>query len=239
MLNSDELSSNKTDLLASLAKSSVGIVPFAGPLLSEIVGSVIPNQRIDRLAKYIKVLDEKLSSIPVEKITKLINNEEFIDLIEEGFFQASRAISDDRRKYIASIVSNGIADDSIELLGSKYLLKILEELNDVEIIWLKSYYNSSIGGDQEFMKKHENVLTPIYATADDDETSNNKSAIQKSYKEHLERIELIKRSIRFNRSTGLPEYDKNTGEPKISYRKITPLGKLLLDRMGLIGENKE
>ena len=57
MTNEEELENNKTDLIISFSKSIVGVVPIAGPLLSELVGQVIPNQRIDRLTKYIKILD--------------------------------------------------------------------------------------------------------------------------------------------------------------------------------------
>ena len=47
------LERNKTDLLTSAAKSVLGALPYGGPLLSELIGNLIPDQRIDRLAKYI------------------------------------------------------------------------------------------------------------------------------------------------------------------------------------------
>lgn len=236
MANKNELENNKTDLIASLAKSAVGGLPLAGPLLAELVGTVIPNQRIDRLTKYVIELEEKVSKIPIEKLDSMKNNEEFIDLVEEGFFQASRAITDERRKYIASIVSNGVTDESIELQEFKYLLKILEQINDIEVIWLKFYYDSSMGGDEDFRNMHENVLSPIYVKADSDqELSLNRSAIQESYKEHLDRLKLIKRNFKFDKSKGIPEFDKS-GEPKIKNSKITKLGKLLLKEMGILDE---
>ena len=100
----DQLDNNKTDLLVSAAKSAVGVVPIAGSLLSELVGNLIPNQRIDRLSKYVKELDDRISKIPTEKINSLLNNDDFIDLIEEGFVQASRAITD-------IILTDGIMTD--------------------------------------------------------------------------------------------------------------------------------
>lgn len=237
MSEDKEIENNNADMLALLAKSAVGGLPIAGPLLSELVGAVIPNQRIDRLAKYIKELDQKVSKIPLEKINNVKGSEEFIDLVEEGFVQASRAISDERRKYISNIVANGISKESIELQESKYLLKILEEINDIEVIWLKYYMGPVMNDYKEFYTKHQNVLTPIDVCFDtNEEIQKNRSAIQKSYKDHLERLKLIKADIRFNRLSGLPEFDKNTGKPKSSITKITQLGKLLLAQIGIIDD---
>lgn len=232
----DSLENNKNDLIASAAKSVLGIVPIAGSLLSELVGNLIPNQRIDRLTKYVKELDEKLSQIPSEKMSSLIENEDFIDLVEEGFVQASRAITDERRKYIASVVANGITDEAIKLNESKYLLKILQELNDNEIIWLRYYLVPTNDGDEEFRNRHKNILEHIETYIGVDNETLSKSAIQKSYIEHLERLELIDQKIRFDRSKGIPQYNASTGKPKKSSTNITTFGRLLLKQIGVIDE---
>jgi hypothetical protein len=236
MVDKIELGNNKTDLIASIAKSALGTVPFAGTLLTEIVGNVIPNQRIDRLTKYVQILDEKITQIPVAKIDELLNKPEFIDLIEEGFVQASRAISNERREYIASIVTKGISDESIQLLESKYLLKILEELNDIEVIWLRYYFDSTRMNENDFYNKHRNILTPVGLYKGADKETFNKASIQSSYKEHLERLQLIKYHIQIDRKTGIPEFNKQTGKPKVHRKSITYLGELLLEQIGL---NKE
>lgn len=235
----NNLNTNKADILVSALKSTLGIIPFAGPFLTEVVANVIPNQRIDRLTKYIKELDNKLSQISVDTLNKFLEKDEFVDLIEEGFIQASRAITDERRKYIASIVTNGITDEEINLNDSKLLLKILQEINDIEIIWLRSYLVPTISGDDEFRKKHENVLTKIYPYIEADQETIYKSAIQNSYTEHLERLQLIEQKISFDRKSGVPFYDVSTGKPKKGSIFITPLGELLLINIGLINKNED
>nr|WP_319999160.1 hypothetical protein [uncultured Draconibacterium sp.] len=228
------LGNSKTDIIAKIAKSAVSAVPFAGGLLTEIVDTVIPNQRIDRLSKYIQELDSRLTKIQSEKISELITDERFIDLIEEGFIQASRATSDERRKYIASIIENGIHDEAIEFQDSKYLLKLLSELNDMEIIWLRFYLDPTTSGDVDFRNKHKNILTPVSAYKGADKETYNKSSLQDSYKEHLERLKLIESRLQFDRKTGFPDFDRTTGKPKTSSRRITYLGKMLLEQIGLI-----
>jgi len=232
-----DLQINKIDILASIAKSTVGALPFAGTLLSEIVENIIPNQRIERLTAYIQELDEKISKIPSKKIEVLLNNEIFVDLIEESFFQASRALTKERRSYIANIVANGITDSNIQLENSKFLFKILQELNDVEIIWLRSFLNSKVTGDTEFRKQHKNLLKPINSFIGADKNTLNKSAIQKSYIIHLERLGLIINQLEIDKKTGQPVLDRFYSQPKILITRITQLGEMLLENIGL-KENK-
>jgi len=127
-------------------------VQFIGT--SELIGILIPNQRIDRLTKYIKELENKLK--------EFLKKEECIDIFEESFIQASRTLSDERRSPIASIVKNGLDEIAIEYSTSKYMLKLLQELNDQE---------PYIGGKNSLLEK---------------------KALTESFQEHLERLGLIR-----------------------------------------------
>lgn len=232
-MEQENIQQNKTDRLVSAAKSIVGIPPFIGPLLSELVETLIPNQRIDRLSKFVEKLDRKLSKFEKEFLEEKIKNEECSDLFEQGFIQASRALTDDRRNYIASIIANSLDNEHISYAESKHLMHLLQELNDVEIIWLRFYLVPTMSGDEEFRDKHKNVLQPISAYSGADQPVLAKSALQKSYKEHLERLGLIQPHYNIDRKTGLPEFDKFSGKPKASYYDVSPLGRLLLEHIGL------
>lgn len=233
------LENNRIDYIVSLSKAVTGLIPDYGSLVGELIGNIVPNQRIDRIAKYVKELESRLSKIPIEKINRLLNNEEFIDLIEEGFYQASRAITAERRAYIINIIINGIEDEDIELIQSKQILKILMELNDIEIIWLRFYLDSTITGDVEFREKNKNILREEnkYKIKEDKELIN--LLIQNNYKEHLERLNLIYRNIKLIKATDQPKFDRVTGKPETSYISITTLGRLLLKQLGLVEQLQE
>lgn len=232
-----DLKQDKTDALVATAKSVLGAVPFAGPLLSELVGNLIPNQRLDRLTKYVKELEARLSRIDREKIDNALNSEEGIDLFEEGFVQASRSLTDERRKYVANVVANGVDDQTIEYSESKYILNLLQELNEQEIIWLRFFMVPTIGGDEQFRKKHKNVLDPVRAHLGSDQRTIEKASLQDSYKDHLERIGLIRSHYLMDRNTGMPEFDKFSGKPSVSYRGLTPIGRMILKQIGFTDEN--
>lgn len=228
---------SKSDLIASALKSVAGAVPIFGALLAEIIDNTIPNQRIDRLTRYVEQLEHKLSVAEKNIIEDNLKKQECIALIEQGFIHASQATTDERRKYIASIVANGMSSEHIEHVNSKYLLNILAELNDIEILWLRFFLNPGMNTDNEFRDKHSDVFEPIPTHFNSSDSDFDKSALQDSYKEHLERLGLIRSKIRFDRKSGLPEYDTFSGKPKISSRETTHLGKMLLREIDLFEED--
>jgi hypothetical protein len=230
---SNELTNKPIDYVTSAIKGTLGAVPFAGSLLAELAGTVIPNQRLDRIAKFVVILEVKLSNLEQEFIHSQLTNENFSDLLEEGARQVAHSLSDERREYIASLISNSLSQRDIEYIESKHLLRILGELNDIEVVWLRFYLEPTLGGDEEFRDKHENILTPIMATLSDPPSVVDKEALQDSYKEHLSQLGLLQPRYKTDSKTHLPEFDRFTGGLKIRGYDITPLGRLLLKQIGL------
>ena len=58
MKEQPKLGNNTTDIVAAISKVGVGMVPYVGSILGEIIGNVIPNQRIDRITQFVQHLDE-------------------------------------------------------------------------------------------------------------------------------------------------------------------------------------
>lgn len=102
MMNSDDLKSNITDYVVSVAKVALSAVPVVGPALVEIIGTVIPQQ-----------------------------------------------------------------------------------INDVEVIVLRSYLVRELGGDTEFRERHAAVLASIGAHLQSDQHDIDKSVLYDGYRLHL------------------------------------------------------
>jgi hypothetical protein len=212
------LESNKNDYVASAAKSVLGVVPFAGSLLTELAGTIIPNQRMDRIVNFAVLLEERLTRLEEESIRNELKNEHFSDLLEEALVQAARTTSEERRIHIANLISNSLSIDAIAFQESKHLLRILGNLNDIEIIWLRYYLDSTMGGDEEFRNKHKDILSPISREMGSPQPQRDKAALQDSYKDHLSQLGLLKL-----------EDDRNG---RRSY-KLAPFGRLLLREISL------
>lgn len=227
------LQNQAIDYVASAARSVLGSVPFAGSLLVEIAGFVIPNQRMDRLAKFAATLDAKLAELDQDFVRAKLTDENFTDLMEEGLRQAARSLSDERREYIASVIANGLSSQDIQFIESKHLLKILGEINDIEIIWLRSYLVPTIGGDEEFRQKHAAIVEPVHAYIGAPQETLDKHALQENYREHLVQLGLLERRYDTDIRTKQPVFDTFTGGLKVRGYQITLLGKLLLRQIGL------
>lgn len=228
-----EIKTKAIDYVTSGAKSIVGAAPFVGPLLAELAGTIIPNQRLDRITRFAALLEERINEIEENLIREAFNDEEFTDLLEGALHQAARSTTEERRKYLATLVARSLTEDAIEHIESKHLLRILGELNDIEVIWLRFYLRPTIGGDEEYRKRHKKVLEhrPAYIGSSIEDLD--KHALQESYRDHLVDLGLLTPHISRDMSTKMPEFDTFTGDFKVSYHSTSLLGKLLLRTIGI------
>ncbi|HHL1260875.1 TPA: hypothetical protein ACQ1D1_000562, partial [Haemophilus influenzae] len=86
-MQNDNLDENNTDKLISLTNSVLGEFP-GGSIVSGIINNLVPNQRQDRIVKYLRELEKRVS-----KLECLINSDakklsEYIALFEDGLFYA-------------------------------------------------------------------------------------------------------------------------------------------------------
>ena len=215
------------------ARGSLNLIPIIGPFFAEIFGATIPKQRIDRISNFATELDLRLMAIEKEVLEREVENEEFIDLIEEGFRQASASLGEDRRDYIASLIAHGLASHEIEYSESKHLLRILGEINDIEVVWLRFHRRPTYGGDEEFRERHKGILEPVIPYMGATQETHDKYALQVSYREHLTQLGLLERRYRTDMQTRIPEFDRSTGAMEVSGYQLTRLGRLLLRQIGL------
>jgi hypothetical protein len=229
----DKLDQNATDYVVSATKSALGMVPFAGSLLAELAGSIIPKQRMDRLIDYARKLEHRLSDLDQDAIRIKLSDENFTDLLEESARQAAQAITDERREYLASLLACGVSEDRVSFVESRHLLRLLSQINDIEVIWLRFYSHRTLNGDNEFRSKHAAILAPIRTTLGSDQETIDRKALQDNYTEHLVSLGLLTRPLRVDSKTGYPEFDKTTKIWKTDLTQTTSLGRLLLKYIGL------
>lgn len=233
------LESHTADYVASAARAALGAVPFIGSLLVEIAGTVIPNQRIDRMARFARQLASRLDDVEQGFVRAQLGNENFTDLMEEGLRQAARAVTDERRRQIAALVANSLTSQDISYVEAKHLLRILGEINDVEVIWLASHQFESFGEGEAFWNRHKEVLEPVAAAMNAPQEEIDKETLQESYKEHLTQLGLLQVRYRMDPRTKQPEFDTWTGAQKVQGHGLSPLGRLLLRQLGVLQEDDE
>ncbi|MCT4365278.1 MAG: hypothetical protein N3Z29_10265 [Synechococcaceae cyanobacterium MAG-AL1] len=229
--------SNKTDLAVALTKGVLAAIPFVGGLAAEVVSTLIPNQRVDRISALLTSLASKVSAMEQERVKARFHEPGFVDLLEDGMYQASRALSEERMENISSLLKNGLSDDDVESIRYKTLMSLLGELNDAEVIILRGHAKL-FARDEEFHEQHKDVLHPESAHLGSDQQQLDRNALDQEYRNHLVRLGLLKNRFARPRRGELPEFDEKTGLMKASGREITTLGRLLLRRLDLLEDDE-
>lgn len=227
------IQSARVDHVVSLAKGVFGALPVVGPLVAEVIGAVIPNQRVERITRFLQVLEQRVEGIERTRLEEAMNDEEFIDLLEDGMHQASRALSDERKERIASLLKNSITEADLSHAEEKRLLRLLGELTDPELIILRSHSYRPGAEDRRFRELHEAVLTAprVYIGAPEKELD--RAAIYKTYRRNLASLGLLRPKVANSTRTTIPDIDPETGTFKVSSYEVTALGRLLLRYLDL------
>jgi hypothetical protein len=228
------LGGTRRDSLVAISKGVIGAIPYIGSILAEVVGQIIPEQRIEKLEAYSRLLADRLSSVERDELNSRFHNPENIDLFEEGAFQAARALSEARKEYIANVVAHGIAGDEKDRLESKRLLTLLREIDDAQVITLASYL-SKYSRDPTFHQTHAAILNPVAAHMGSDQDTVDAETMQDAADQHLTRLGLLRPRFRSAKKNQLPEFDERTGMIKASGYQLTSLGRMLLRHVGLAG----
>jgi hypothetical protein len=125
-------------------------------------------------------------------------------MVEEGSHQAARSTTDERRAHIANVIAGSLQSEDISFIESKHLLRLVGEINDIEVIWLRSYLGPMMKQDAEFRVKHQHLLAPQMATMGSSQAAVDKETLQQSYKQHLQQLGLLKERYRVDSKTNMP-----------------------------------
>ena len=207
------------DRLVSLIRGGIGLIPGVGSVLSEVVCSLVPNQRVERITRFLVELESRI--VRMEISTGQINDPTGIDLIEDGAFQAVRALTDQRIKLLANSVAEGLKASDKEKLNEKRILYIIAQIDEGDIQLLDA-----------FDKRTVYNIRPDRAMYGSSEEILNEEALFQASIAKLERLSLLHFSIRMDRDNKAPKFDFFSGRPE-GHHSINSLGRLLLRRANL------
>lgn len=222
-----DVDTRRADLGAAFFKMLASAAPRVGPYLAEVLGVAIPDFKFDRVVIFARVLGDRVKYLEEDMVRVKSQTQEFADLLEDGMVQASRAMTDERRGYIASLLKNSITNETLEHAEEKKLLALLGELNDAEILMLKFYSLSSIRR-REFAETHEELFGPLDRSLDAPQENIDKGEFRDSYRNKLLEVGLLEPVYKRAEKGQTPDFDERTGRMKATSFRPTGLGKLLL-----------
>lgn len=202
------LESNTKDRLISVAKGVAGACPFIGSLAAEAIGTLIPNQRLDRVVEFISKLETEVRNLDsrFDNFERNLRSVEGLDIMEEGLVQSARSVSNERKERLARLVARSLTNEEVKYEESCKLLNLYRELTDPELLWLIYFSMNPVlgsGPHKDFIEKHPDVLMPISREMGASQEQLDRGALQDSYKNTLLRFGLIEQRGDTKRITAL------------------------------------
>jgi hypothetical protein len=156
----DDLEETGLERVTSLGMGAVGALTPVTGIMVRVLEDVMPNRWRHRVNRTLRVLDAKIEGISDEVIEERAKTEGFGAILEEAMFQASRATTEERLEYIANCLKNSLTSDELEDEAQLRLLRLLNQINDAEVIVLKFLAISAWeqADRRAFAEKHADVL---------------------------------------------------------------------------------
>jgi hypothetical protein len=226
------LPSNLVDHTVAGLKTLVNAIPWVGGSIAEILGHVIPGQRLDRVCRFLVELDARLAQVEVRP--DLANDVRFVDLFEDATLQALRALSEQRTTQLVQFLVQAADKGEPNFDVDKRLLQILAELSDTEIAILRSHQGLEWTRLQGNFYFEPLGYFPYQALSDAEKNAHDARRVAWDLHVHaLQRLGLLRGEVRAIGPTRTDfDIDEDTGLPRVDSYRITTLGQLLLRRIG-------
>lgn len=184
------------DRIAANTSLVAGVIPGFGGLISHAITQIIPDLKLDRIEQFLKYLDHNVSRIDSELkwVKGHLESEEGLDLFEDAVVQAGRAISDERKQRLASILSRSFSREDLKYAESKKILNLLRELTDQELIFMYYYSKPLTMGSKfhnDLTEQYPELLEPVSKSFDTPQKDIDRGALQDSYRNTLTRLGLL------------------------------------------------
>jgi hypothetical protein len=214
-----------------VAKTVLASVPILGPLVSAVIDETVPNQRVERLIGLVEELEARIGKLDPNYLRTKFSTAQFLDLLEDGMWQAARATTRERLEEIAQILSNGLTAEDAAALDRKTLLRLLAEINDAEVVILRSFGFVSRDARLEHIERHSAVFNRVPPTMGAPQEVHDKAALRKSYEDRLVQLGLLRERVPTPSKGQTLQFDTD-GSIKGAHKEISPLGRLLLREVG-------
>lgn len=234
-----DLNANRLDITVAGLKSLTSVIPYAGGAIAEILGQVIPGQRLDRVCAFLEELEARLKRLEVTN--GVSDDPAFVDLFEDAVLQSLRAMSKERLARLAHFVSDAAQAGAPNYDVDKRLLSILGELTDTDLEVLRSHLDLGYTRLQQRFYCEPLAHGPYNALSDQEK--NDYDARRLAWDVHVAALVRFGLLAPEGRVIGPQrndfELDEGTGLPRVTGHRLSPLGHLLLRRIGSLDTLKQ
>ena len=173
-----------------ILRSAIAQVPVLGAVINEVLTETLPDLKAERLGHLLEHLEARVLGLEDGTTLRKLTQPIFADLLEDGIRSASRSTSRLRQEHIAALIANGLAGNEERALSRRYLLGLLDQLNDAELLMLIGFSRDG-GAFDAFFRTHESTLAAPFVPFLAEGEQIDRAAVFEDYQHHLERLRLI------------------------------------------------
>ncbi|WP_445454216.1 hypothetical protein [Flavobacterium sp. 25HG05S-40] len=126
-----------TDKLYNLLKGTIGMIPYAGSIASEVFGMIVTSPIVKRRQKWSELVVSKLKELEETKailnIDELAENEEFISFLMEASDIAIKSHQLEKLEALRNSIGNYFTKNSLDFDKKFSFLKVVEQITPTHL----------------------------------------------------------------------------------------------------------
>lgn len=231
------------ELLKAVTSPFDLVLPGSSKIVDFFIDQALPR-REERFAQFLTELSRRLKAIEERVGENCFGpwSPEKQALFEDGARTATRSLSNERIEQVAGVVADGLSEDDAGVQRTRLLLDLISQLSDLDVIVLAS--KTELASDPEWSAKHGAALVaariehPGNVSSHAEYVANQAAETERALVRGLQIDRLVKLGLMAQAEQHYLDASRTLRGPpriarRIDYPKITPLGLLVLQRLGV------
>lgn len=149
----------KTGVAAAALVAAGPVAAVGVTLASELTGVVLESQK-QRLVSLARRFSKRTAELPTdvqERVREQLSTDAGSRIFETAWQQAAQEVDPEKLDFIAALLKNSLSSEVLREHQTRWLLKMLDELDTVQIVILQSFA-TQYKNDRNFRELHSGVF---------------------------------------------------------------------------------
>lgn len=136
------------------------VIAGGGITFATHLSTVLYDSRKEKLKEFLICFATKIATLPTEQqkcIEEKLKTETGSRIFERACLQAAQEVDPEKLDFIAAFLKNSLSSDELQEHHSKWLLKLLDDLDVVQIVILQSFAEQN-KDNEEFRELHNSIF---------------------------------------------------------------------------------
>jgi hypothetical protein len=146
------------DIAVRLSRGTVGLVPYGGSLIAEVIGIIAPDFQMKRLRRFVAELAEDLERLKTKIDSQYVRTEEFVHIFQKTFRGVASNYQKEKLDALRAVLLNSCIDRTTKEDLKEYISSLALQLNALHIRVIavlrdpqRHYSSRGIRDDREMM----------------------------------------------------------------------------------------